>query len=386
MTNVDCALRSLPVSACLVLLGLGTACSGEDSGGDFGGAIASGPADAGSTETSSDGASDGGRTDGADAGGTTGAGASTGPETTAGDDDSGTTDSTDDGGDTSTGSSPLLDVSFGDSADDGTTTGATSEGCDNVDLLFVVDNSASMDPFQQAITGAFPTLMQSWLSALPSDVDLHVGVTVTDRTNDGAIRSDCDGVPGSLVTARVGTNGTTGSGPPCNFDSGAAYMTAGPNLDQEFACAAIVGSNGNLFEAPVDRTIEALDPAMNAAGGCNEGFRRDDALLVVFYLTDEDDIFATTPVDDFNAVVASAGGVEQNVVFVVVNQGNPLYPDCVNFQTGYTDAVNVDAFTSQFTHVFEASICAPGTDYATQLSMAAGVVGTACNDFVPPAG
>ena len=62
------------------------------------------------------------------------------------------------------------------------------------------------------------------------------------------------------------------------------------NLEDPFSSLAKVGTLGNVDERP----LEALLRATGAAGGdleraCNAGFLRDDALLVVTIITDEED-------------------------------------------------------------------------------------------------
>jgi hypothetical protein len=50
-----------------------------------------------------------------------------------------------------------------------------------------------------------------------------------------------------------------------------------------------VGTDGANDEAMMQGATAAVSPALNGPGGCNEGFIRDDALLVLVLITDEDD-------------------------------------------------------------------------------------------------
>jgi hypothetical protein len=59
------------------------------------------------------------------------------------------------------------------------------------------------------------------------------------------------------------------------------------NMEQTFACAANVGTSGPGMEMPLHASEFALDDRV--ADGTNAGFLREDALLAVVYLTDEDD-------------------------------------------------------------------------------------------------
>src|SRR5262245_31309850 len=51
--------------------------------------------------------------------------------------------------------------------------------CQAVDLLFVVDNSPSMGPYQHALAQAFPAFVDAIYDKLPMGTDVHVGITTT---------------------------------------------------------------------------------------------------------------------------------------------------------------------------------------------------------------
>jgi hypothetical protein len=62
-------------------------------------------------------------------------------------------------------------------------------------------------------------------------------------------------------------------------------------MAQDFTCLAMLGTNGCGFERPLDAVRKALGE--NALpGGCNAGFLRDDSLLLVLWVTDENDCSA----------------------------------------------------------------------------------------------
>ncbi len=66
---------------------------------------------------------------------------------------------------------------------------------------------------------------------------------------------------------------------------------ADETLDEVVACMAGLGTGGCGFEQP----LEALMTALDAPPEDNLGFLRDDALLVVILVTDEDDCSASNP-------------------------------------------------------------------------------------------
>ena len=53
-----------------------------------------------------------------------------------------------------------------------------------------------------------------------------------------------------------------------------------PDPYNAFQCIAQVGTDGDSSERPMEALIASLSPAMQDAPGCNQGFLRDDAILV----------------------------------------------------------------------------------------------------------
>ncbi len=67
--------------------------------------------------------------------------------------------------------------------------GSVSAGCNAIDILFVVDNSASMNTYQAALTAAFPSFIDALWESLPPDTSVHLGVTTTDFGSPGCINA-----------------------------------------------------------------------------------------------------------------------------------------------------------------------------------------------------
>jgi len=95
-----------------------------------------------------------------------------------------------------------------------------------------------------------------------------------------------DGLPDCETRMGVGTlftAGTSASNKLCPIDGGRRYMTKGQkNLPDTFACVAQIGSSGEgkLGEA----LTAAMQKSINGPGGCNDGFLRDDALLMATFI------------------------------------------------------------------------------------------------------
>jgi hypothetical protein len=72
----------------------------------------------------------------------------------------------------------------------------------------------------------------------------------------------------------------------CDLHGGHRYIVGDdPDMAGAFECIAKVGASGG---DPLmgDAMIAALSPKLNGPGGCNEGFLREDALLVVALISD----------------------------------------------------------------------------------------------------
>jgi len=156
--------------------------------------------------------------------------------------------------------------------------------CAQMDILFVIDDSGSMRHEQENLTDNFPRFVEE-LEAFRTDdgrsLDYRVAVTTTGRDLTeimhhplGDIRSEHEGPNGAFV-------GVEACGAP------GAFMQGGPEIADAFSCVANVGTEGAAIEMPLLMLERALTDRVS--DGQNSGFLRDDALLAVVILTDEDD-------------------------------------------------------------------------------------------------
>lgn len=267
---------------------------------------------------------------------------------------------------------PVLDV------DDGP---PDSAGCTKVDLLFVLDNSHSMATKQGAMIESFPVFMADLYATLDSADSYHVGVVTTDAYVFNS--AECQEL-GALVAS---TGGNYSSMSVCGPYSGGTYMTEDEDLSASFACAAQVGIEGSLDERPIEAMLEALGPTH--AQGCNAGFRREDALLVLVIITDEEDDHTElfnepqgSPGDpaDWFAAVEEIVGVEQNAVVLTICGGHP--DDACGFVDGAAeDSPRLRGFTQMFTHAYLGDICV--ANFGPFFEEAVAVVDVACENFTP---
>ncbi len=167
----------------------------------------------------------------------------------------------------------------------------------NIDILFVIDNSGSMREEQTSLTanfGNFIEVLEDVQGGLPN---VHIGV-VSTNTGGPPDRLEC------------GENGDSGDLNDAPFDQPTGDCISGTEpflvniegntnysgtLAESFSCIAELGIEGCGFETPLESMRRAFD-----ANSDNSGFLRDDALLAVVFVTDEDDCSFRQPQrDDF---------------------------------------------------------------------------------------
>ncbi|WAS97088.1 hypothetical protein [Nannocystis punicea] len=210
--------------------------------------------------------------------------------------------------DSSTGSSgeanttvPLQDLGMPDLGD------LHPVGCKGkIDFLFVISRYAFMDVMQARLIEAFPYFMETIESKF-ADFDYQVMVIDPDETWGHALcNEDCSpegcSVPDypceaaaeltacdtTLGAGTVFPAGKGASNHDCGLLGGRRYFTREqPDPVGTFACLAQIGLNGDdeLGEA----VTAAVSPALNGPDGCNEGFIRDDALLMITFIANTPD-------------------------------------------------------------------------------------------------
>jgi hypothetical protein len=258
-------------------------------------------------------------------------------------------------------------------------------GCRNLDFLFVVDNSASMIDEQDNLARSFGDFMQVVESTLGAQ-DYHIMVVDTDDRGIGGLGgslvspSSCNGVFGA-------GRRQTSSGQDCGIAGSASFMTrAQTDLEGTFSCAAQVGTFGDVLEQPMTALLSAVGSSLNAPGGCNEGFSRDDAILVVTFVTDEDDTRSPgAPAEWRQQLIDAKGGNEEAVVVLGLVGDNNIESGLEGGPCGLLDAnpaPRLQQFVQSLTHGSLGSVCA--ADYSPFLTRAVPVIHQACDSFSPP--
>jgi hypothetical protein len=164
-----------------------------------------------------------------------------------------------------------------------------------------------------------------------------------------------------------------------------------PDLSSAFQCAAQVGvGSWAPTELPMEAMVQAVTPGTEA-DACNQGFIRDDAILVVTFITDESDDSgdsAGTPEGWKQALVAAKNGDESAIVVLgMFGDGDQPGAICPAFDgsDGAEPAPRLRQFVDSFgDHGFFGSVCAPS--YDNFFMEAVGLIDTTCEEFTPPEG
>jgi len=177
------------------------------------------------------------------------------------------------------------------------------------DILFMVDNSNSMEPKQTSLKQYFPNFIQP-LKDLPTKPDLHLAVITSDLGAGQFTPPSCDTIGGDQGILQNTPNGATCATAHLNNtadrflsyapdSSGGAAANFIGDIADAFACYAAVGTGGCGFEHQLASVRAAFDVAFDpchAGTSCtaelNAGFLRPDAALAVVLVTDEDDCSA----------------------------------------------------------------------------------------------
>jgi len=172
---------------------------------------------------------------------------------------------------------------------------------DDIDILFVIDNSDAMGSAQEAISRAFLAFIDalrcpSLNNRIPN---VHIGIVTSDlgAGNYGLPSCEVKSGDGAKLQAQPRFMGCTPPAQPfiahveglTNINS--ATTDPVQQVKEAFQCVALVGSGGCNFEHQLEAARAALDPKL----AINPGFVRKNALLAVVFFTDEDDCSARRP-------------------------------------------------------------------------------------------
>jgi hypothetical protein len=185
-----------------------------------------------------------------------------------------------------------------------------------MDILFMIDNSSSMTEMQQKLYDQIPAFINV-LQTSQAPPDLHVAVVSSDMGAPGDSTS-------SIGCTKVGDQGQFQSMPrgTCtgtSLQAGASFISdadmmpnyTDANLSTVLQCIGLLGENGCGFE----HQLASIDRALGADGSeppsTNAGFLRPEAYLGIVILTNEDDCSAPATTQLFSLEVG--GSNQQNI-------------------------------------------------------------------------
>ena len=334
-------------------------------------------------------------------------GTSTGEESGSG---SGSADST---------SEPFRDLGGMPDFGDGSPAGCKGK----IDLLFVISRRPNMQYRQAQLAAAFPHFIDT-IQAKFADFDYHIMVVDGDGedNNDGVgwgnpvctelcatpgcsvgdpccdwkdpdqqgkpcctapdypcqdldLVTACDWAWGAGTVFPAGVDGEANK--PCPIDDGRRYLVKGQiNLKQTFACIAAVGASG--YDLLGQALTAAMKSGINDPGGCNNGFLRRDALLMVTFIATNPDYGIQgsegTPEKWAQAVIDAKHGDDKSVVMLSI----------LNTEAQWEPSDRIGTLVKLFPyHHLEDALAA---DYGPAFVEAASLVETACAGFTPPPG
>jgi hypothetical protein len=162
----------------------------------------------------------------------------------------------------------------------------------DLDLLFVIDDSASMADKQDALIDAFPAFLAQISTIEGGLPNLHLGIISSDMGTKGSAVTQ----PGTAISGCSGTGhaGILQTGTASITDLYAIALRSGTRnftgtLATTFSQMAALGAAGCGFEQHLHAMRESFTHPSNA------GFLRPSANLAVVILADEDDCSVLDP-------------------------------------------------------------------------------------------
>jgi hypothetical protein len=183
----------------------------------------------------------------------------------------------------------------------------------DVDILFVIDNSGSMEAEQQSLQANFPKMMQVLETLDGGAPNMHIGVVTSDM---GQHATDGNGNAAVGGCTGAGENGVLRSATGINGNYIVDELVSGNvrnrnytgTLGDAFASIAGVGISGCGIEQHLSAAEAALQNKVT-----NAGFVRPEAKLAVIVIADEDDCslahnnLFSGPVDGMNFRCTQSG-------------------------------------------------------------------------------
>jgi hypothetical protein len=276
-------------------------------------------------------------------------------------------------------------------------------GCQGkIDFLFVISSHFEMKKYQARLQAAFP----AFVDVLRQDLaDFDYQIMVVDAGTSALLGDDCydcelmcgacqvPGCPedypcgpfvecditegaGVTITANFGA-----SNKRCELATEHRYITTADDatLAESFTCIATLGE-GPKTPVAAQSMVSAVQPEILNKYGCNYGFVRPDALLVVVIIQSiQEGGSPGTPASWYDALVTAKGGNEEAVVVLVISDDSDQRGSvCPDVGLG---ANNFRLFAETAAHGRFLSVCSP--DYSEFLKEGGALALDQCAILVP---
>lgn len=275
------------------------------------------------------------------------------------------------------------------------------KGCQGkIDFLFVISNSTTMKGHQAQVVAALPDFITK-IQAEFAEFDTHIMVTDTDEfwamddcsvcgpgCDPGGTPKLCgaklDACDTTIGAGMIFPSGIDSSARRCELAAGRFITSEDPDPIKAFLCVAKVGSEGSIAPRVADAMVAALSwPLLGTNGyppGCNQGFLREDALLVVTLITDQYEVDSSGPAEAWRDALMDAKNQDGEAFQVLaITTDVDVGGLCGPYQ-GSTNRLRT--FVDIVPHGKIGSICAPS--YGDFFDAAVADVIERCDSFVAP--
>jgi len=240
-----------------------------------------------------------------------------------------------------------------------------------LDILWVVDNSGSMGPLQTNMVNNFNSFIQSFET---KGYDYRMAVTTTDAFLADSKLNGYNSAYANWSLFRDGANGQ---------HSGVFIITPStPNLNNTFVTNATQGANGDGDE----RAFSSLRQSMNDVR--NPAFLRSTSYFAIIILSDEDDFSSEQRVDGSWTLQTNNPNYVPDHDYSYANLDTVAsyenYLDGLTTSTGATRRWNVSAITVMDNtclqnHVNQSPSTVIGQRYMQMANDTQGILGSVCD-------